>query len=293
MILWCSYSDYSNLCQGFSDSLNAVGVESENYSLTKHIFYDNNVLSAAKMIEKMEKADVIVMGHTNDLILDLCRDLGKKLIVLHTGTSFRQNPEKYNEIFKGIESWTDSPEFMKYGCKHYIHAAIDTNTIKPDFTFYDMTFAHYPSKSEVKGTLTIKKIIEGFDSINFLCNTDLVSHEKHLQRVSKCDFYIEMLSTTQNGNIYGSFGVSSSEAACLGKIVLTNSLFHSVYEDAYDDYGEMIICNSENELSSAINSLIHLTEEDILLKKKQTREWVVENHSFYATGLYLKQLLGI
>lgn len=293
MIGWFSYSDYSNLCFEFSKSLNSIGVESECYSLTPHAFgYETNVLSYDAMVSKMKECDCIVVGHTQEVIFNMCKDLGKRIFVIHTGTIFRQEPEKFNAIFNPVVERTlsDTMEFYDSGCKNftYVHAAFNTDKIKPDYYFNNRAFAHYPSKSTVKGTDAIKKVMEKINC-NFVCDTSIVSHEKNLERISDCDIYIEMMSPMQGDKVYCGFGTTAGEAACLGKVVITNSLFHHVYEQTYGTPGELMIANTESDLYTTVSVLNSIKPIQILDKQIATRKWIEKYHSYQSTGYYLHQ----
>lgn len=294
-VLFASYNDYSNLCQGFSDALNSIGIESSNAALSPHAFgYNTQVLSRNQMRNAMRDVDCIIIGHTHEMILDLCAGLGKRLFVIHTGTIYRQNPEKFNAIFNPVVERVliDSPEFFDKGGKNvgYIAAAMDMNNITSVFSIArNPVFAHYPSNPVVKGTETIKKMMSCFNAA-FLCDSEqIVSHEINLKRISECDVYIELFSPMQDGKPYGSFGVTSFEAAALGKIVVTNSTHHHVYKDAYGTNGELVIANTHQEFFNEIYKIIN---SDIAEKQRATRQWVEECHSLEATGRYLARLLG-
>ena len=129
-VLFASYNDYSNLCQGFSDALNSIGIESSNAALSPHAFgYTTQVLSRNQMRNAMRDVDCIVIGHTHEMMLDLCAGLGKRLFVIHTGTIYRQNPEKFNAIFNPVVERVliDSPEFFDF-C-HKAKSPIETASI--------------------------------------------------------------------------------------------------------------------------------------------------------------------
>ena len=294
MILFLTFNDYSNLCFNFSESLKSIGVRSQCLTLSSHPFgYEKQAIKVnhITMIEQIELADLVIIGHSSQHLLKFIPK-GKRLWVLHTGTPYRQNPETMNEAFNPIVegTLTDSPEFMTLGAKniHYIATAIDTDKIKLSTHKNEvLTFAHYPSNPVNKGTKEIKHMMADF-AVKFICNEAVVPHEENLKRINECDVYIELFAPKQKEKEYGSFGVTAFEAAALGKVVITNSLYDSVYEAAYGP-SKLIVANTENDFKACVNQLLLLQSFDDL--KQRTRFWIEKKHSYSATGTYLNTLL--
>lgn len=295
-ILWCSWSDYSNLTFHFAKSLQSIGIDSEALSLIPHSYgYKDQarVVTREEMKAEMEKADCIIIGHTAPVIFDMCKFMGKRLFVIHTGTLYRQNPQHYNLKYNPFveATLTDSPEFMSLGAKniHYIAAAIDTDAIKySPTTNIDPVFAHYPSQGGFKGTEKIKQMMAKFPNAKFICDEHIVPHDENLRRMAACDVYLELFSPTQEGNEYGSAGVTAWEAAALGKIVVTNTLYKEVYEKVYGDMA-LIIANTEDEFTSAVEAIIESSPTERAIGHLEARQWIEDKHSYKSTGNYLKQ----
>jgi len=298
MILFLTFNDYSNLCFNFSESLNSIGVKSQALTLSSHPFgYEKQAIKVGLMgmMEAMESADTIIIGHSSIHLLKSLSDQlkGKKVWVLHTGTPYRQAPESMNEEFNPIVTGTltDSPEFMSLGAKniHYIAGAIDTNKIL--FSTHknkELTFAHYPSNPANKGTAQIKNMMAEFP-VKFICDETILPHEENLKRISECDVYIELFAPKQRGKEYGSFGVTAFEAAAIGKVVITNSLYDSVYEEAYGS-SELVIANTESDFKGCVHQLMQL--QDLTHIKEINRLWIQKKHSYPATGTYLNNLIN-
>lgn len=291
MILFATYNDYSNLCYNFAESLKSIGIQAQALTLTPHIFgYSKQAIHVNHMtlVQAMETADLVIIGHSS-LHIKSFLPPGKRYWVLHTGTPYRQAPDKMNFAFADAERvLTDSPEFIALAPMTYIAAAINTDEIKfSDHKNGSLTFAHYPSNAMNKGTDKICKMMAEHD-VKFICKPDHVSHADNLKRISECDVYIELFATTQRGATYGSFGVTAFEAAALGKIVITNSLFNDVYKKAYGS-NELFICNDEPTFHNAITFL----KETPYIEngKKRSRAWIESKHNYTATGHYLKQLI--
>jgi len=297
MILFLTFKDYSNLCFNFSESLNSIGVKSKALTLSSHDFgYEKQSIKVGLMgmIEAIEQADTIIIGHSSIHILKSIREYvrDKKVWVLHTGTPYRQSPESMNDEFNPIVegTLTDSPEFMTLGAKniHYIACAIDTNKIQ--FSQHKnevLTFAHYPSNPANKGTKEIKQMMTDFP-VKFICDEGILPHEENLKRISECDVYIELFAPKQREKEYGSFGVTAFEAAAMGKVVITNSLYDEVYEEAYGP-SELVVANTESDFKGCVHQLLQL--QDLHDLKQRNRFWIEKKHSYSATGTYLKDLL--
>lgn len=297
MILFLTFNDYSNLCFNLSESLKSIGIKSKCLTLSAHPFgYEKQAIKVGLigMMEAVEQADVIIIGHSSiHLLKSLSEQLkGKRVWVLHTGTPYRQAPERMNEEFNPIVegTLTDSPEFMNLGAKniHYIAGAIDTDIIKfTNSNTTELTFAHYPSNPVNKGTKEIKQMMAEFP-VKFICDERILPHEENLKRIGECDVYIELFAPKQREKEYGSFGVTAFEAAAMGKIVITNSLYDDVYEQAYGP-NELIVANTESDFKGCVHQLLQLQNLDDL--KQRNRFWIEQKHSYSATGTYLNTIL--
>jgi len=296
-VLNLSYNDYANFNYMNCRALRSVGVECEALTMTPHVFGYSH---AAKLATRNEiriaacGADVIQIFHTSDFLLNLVDDLRKRIFVYHTGTIYRQKPDKYNSIFNPVveRTFIDSPEFFHLGAKNvtYIATAIDTNEIRLRPSGNDWPiFAHYPSLPDTKGTMKIMELMGKVDGVNFLVDTSKVNHDQNLERMARCDVYVELFSPLQNGQPYGSFGVTAFEAAAMGKSVITNSLFHDVYRNTYGIDGWLNICNTEREFVEMVRR-IH-TNGIAPERPAIIRKWIEDYHSLKATGEYLLKFL--
>lgn len=299
-IVFINYNDYSNLTFGWSQSLKSVGLDSDCFTLTRHDFdYHNQAeyVSQDRMKREISAADIVVIGHSKAFLLEMVKPFNKRVYVAHTGTEYRQSPNEMNAIFNTFVSGTitDSPEFMTLGARNivYVAAAIDTDTIVPRETNNNqLLFAHYPSKAINKGSDFIRKtmsdLLNEVGGFAFDYSESNLPHEANLERISKCDIYIEMFMPEQTGKPYGSFGVTAFEAAAMNKIVITNCAHLKVYKQAYSCIPKMIIANTETEFIDWIKIFIRDGISDI-----GSRNWIVEKHGLQATGKYLKQILGL
>lgn len=290
----CS-NDWANFAYNFSEALKSVGVDSYSYCLSSHPFgYErqSEVVKIDQLKELTKDADFIVVHHSCSELLPHISD--KKVIHYAAGTKYRQNYILLNEDFKdAIATFIALPEFQVYAPKgfHYVVGAIDCDYLQPVYKQDGpIIFGHYPSNPSVKGSDKIINVMNRLP-LNFLYSTERVSWNEHIERIKKCDVYIEMLAPEQGGKPYGSFGITALESAALGKIVMTQALNdNGIYKKNYgtpylqgiideNQLGEGLILFSLSNTSSTINYLQH-----------QVRDWVEENHSYQATG---KRVLNI
>lgn len=295
----CS-DDWANFSYDNAMALASIGVDCKSYKLNKHVFgYKNEseLVSLEKMREIIAHADIVNYIHGSISLFNATfgASSNKKIIVTYTGSAYRNAPEQHNEIFNpGVSlSLTDQCEFLNLGGKNikYISTAIDLNNFpEPDFTLNaPYVFGHFPSNPEVKGT---KEIINMMEMINvpLIYANQNVSHEQQINRMKKCDIYIELFKPELNGRPYGCFGVTAFEAAAMGKIVITNNVNYKVYEESYG-WCALCIANTPQEFYLSVKYLQSASKEEIELRKKESYKWIKDTHSYEASGKYLKNIL--
>lgn len=291
----CS-SDWSNFAYNFSESLRSVGIDSYSYCLAPHVFgypKQSEVVALDQLRSLTSDADFIVVHHSCNELLPHLSD--RKIIHYAAGTKYRQNPEGLNEAFKGaVKTFIALPEFQ-HTAKNFVYVvgAVDTDYLTPISTNapYYPTFAHYPSNSDVKGTEIINRITNDL-KVKYYHSVDKIDWQKQIDRMKRCDIYIELFAPTQGGKSYGSFGITCLEAAALGKVVITQNLTgEELYAKSYGDF-EPIKIKDEAHLSETIKGIITISLFDLNNQKVRTRDWVVRNHSYKATGEYVKRILN-
>lgn len=298
---WANYS-YANAC-----ALRSIGHNARALTLATHSFgyaKQADLVTAEHMLWQMKEADVIQLMHTCPVTLEMVKTIdrtGKKIVAYHTGTRFRQEPEKYNELFNPIidKGFTDQTEFMKLGIKDvsYVAVAIDVDAIRPGkvpgSNGEKLIVAHYPSRSQVKGTEKIKTMLAPFaDKFTIDISTEILTHDRNLERMQKCDIYIELFSPMQGDKEYGCFGVTSFEAAAMGKIVVTQNLNKDVYDNVYGEQDVLFSTPMNEHLFERTMNFLSTTSH-INNMQKLTRETIVKRHSYQATGKQIADLLNI
>jgi hypothetical protein len=233
------------------------------------------------------------------LIADPSIRANKKIIVWYTGTEYRQNSDALNLKFNPIvnKSIIALGEFEKLGAKNleYVVGAINVNKFFPQYSKNSVrTIGHFPSNEKVKGTSNIDEVIAKLKrkyTFNYAMSLNKVNYSQQISRMTNCDIYVEMCSVEQNGKPYGSWGITALEAAAMGKIVVTNSLYTDLYSRVYRECS-LQISNTKDELYNKLEQLLLLSDADLLNLKMQTRKWVENNHSYHATGTKMKKIFN-
>lgn len=285
--------DHANFAYDNMMALRSVGVECRGMKLEKHPFnYPEQLEITTKdqIIEAAKQSDVIQIFHSSRPMLNIVKNLSKALVVYHCSSDYRTRPIVMNEYFnRHVEkSVLCLTEFWGLGAKNPVYM---TGGLRDDgkISYKRRTkpvFAHYPSNPEIKGT---REIIQAFDQadIDLKWSTEQVSSEDQKKRMNGCDVYVELYKPYLYGQNYGSFGITALEAAAMGKVVVTQCLNLEVYERHYGDIPFFCVENYSH-LVSTIRHLNSLKPFQIRRLQRKTREWFVRNHSYEATGNYIK-----
>lgn len=302
-VLNCCVDDYANYSYDNSMALRAVGIDAVSIKRVKHVFgysEQSQVVSIGTMTDLIRKADIIQLMHSDEHALNICVALKKKNIyVYHTGTKYRNAPDHHNKVFNPHvkAAFTDQTEFMGTGLKNeaYIAGAVDAKKQKAFWFEVRKPFiiGHYPSNPVVKGT---DKIVEMMRKVRgpftFKYSKTKVSNVAQIERLKECDIYIELFKPELNGRPYGCYGVTAFEAAAAGKVVITNNIRPDVYARAYGDC-PFVIANTEADFIKEVTRLIHLQPIELSKLQIDTFNWVINKHSYKATGERIKSLLNI
>lgn len=299
-VLNISYDDYANFAHENANALRSVGVDCLDVKRVKHVFgynTESKLVSDNEIFALIDKYDIIQLFHSYDKFLNYAFERDKKIFVYHTGTTYRQNSEHYNKVFNDkVEiAFTDQCEFIGLGMKNetYIATAINTDLLKPiNLDKREHLFGHYPSNPTVKGTDKIMQMCADVKGIYDLLNvsTTLVSSSEQYKRMAKCACYIELFNLNQLGKQYGCYGVTAFEASALGCMVITNNVRQDVYKKFYGDCA-LIIANSEVEFKEAVKRVAGMSDLELKEACNKVRKWLVNKHSYKATGNYLKKYL--
>lgn len=296
----CSH-DWANFSYDNSKALNAVGIDCKSYKIFRHEFgYDSesSIIGFGRVKAVCKNASVIQIFHSDVAMYNIVSRLHKNIVVWHTGTKYRQDPHSYNAYFQGCKIIMALGEFMETAPSGaiYLVGAIDTDKYKTKYSpSRDLVIRHHPSNADVKGTKVIVRLMRRYkprQKLHFLWsdNRQKLSHPLHLKRLDECDAYIEMMAKHQQGKKYGSWGITTLEAACLSKIVITNHTTVDVYRARYGDPQIQIVSN-ETDFKEALDYVNGLSIDERIALMAKTREWVVEKHGYKASGKMLKKIL--
>lgn len=295
--------DWANFSHDNARALRSVGVDCKDVKLNPHGFKyhgESFLLDHAAIYDAIRESDVVQIFHSDITFLKYCHDNNKKIIVYHTGSTYRDKPDHYNAMFNPVveKSVIALGEFASLGCKNevYVVGAIDTAQEPRIETTRPYIIAHYPSNPKVKGSEKIRELMFGLDGSKQIARFDYcetrTDFARQRDRMSKCDIYIELFQKELGGKKYGSWGITALEAAALGKIVVTMNLSNEVYKKAYGDCA-LLLVEDELQFYEVMIRLMYSDEDYITILKKKTRQWVVDKHSLEATGKYLlKNVLG-
>jgi hypothetical protein len=302
-VLSICYDDYANLMYNNTQAMKAAGIDADCCKRRNHAFgYSNQapIASTSQMMEMARSFDIVQVFHTWEFIGNKAFENNKK-VIWHTGTSYRLNPNPYNDFFNPVVDMTitDQPEFMCLGAKniHYMATAIDTDKIKPIDREITSPYriGHFPSNPGFKGSDKVCEMVREVQKkypgkFIFDYSEKRIPHQANLERIARCDIYIEMFKPMMWSKEYGCFGVTAFEAAALGCRVITQNCYPAVYENAYGGDPPFAYARYEGTFQAAL-ALIgsHYSLKEL---KTLTREKLVEKHSMKATGERMKKLLS-
>ena len=283
--------DFANMSHENANSLRAVGVDCVDWTFQRHVF-NYQTQSEQATINDIAKHymsyDCVQVFHSDPRIFEVVRN-HPKLIIYHTGTRYRNNKEFYDSLFRGQRIFTDQCEFLLHN-KDFTYIAPHFSFVDPRPKRYDgtITIGHFPSNPIVKGTDKIKEMIKPFkDKFNFNIDETRYPHYNNLQRIAKCDIYIELFQPLLNGKLYGCFGVTAFEATALGCLVITNNLNPAAYEDVYGNHN-FILANNEEKFHNILNVI---TKDNFQLIRESTHNGFIGKHNMEAAGKHLLNLL--
>lgn len=291
-VLNIAWDDYANFSHSIASALRAVGVECDDVKIIGHAYnyaQTSRIVTDAELADLIRLADLIQVMHSDPALISLCK--GKRTVVWHTGTRYRQNPEKFNRIFnpRVERCFIALGEFAGLGAKRetYCCGPVDTDAIRPgDGTNQRLVIAHYPSNPGTKGTAVINEVIKELTG-DFEYRNDPYNlpHQEHLERMRACDIYVELLAPEQNGKPYGSFGITGLEAMAMNKVLITQA--PPLYEKTYGP-SPLTLIKTREDLRAELQGFINSGDGGPI-----TRAWALQNHSYRATGARIKAILGI
>lgn len=298
-VLNIASNDYANMSHNNANALRSIGVYCNDYALSTHPFgytSQSKAVSKNRIRDIVNTFDVVQIFHTCPILLNevLNANFKGKIIVYHSGTRYRDEPEFYNRIFNKVvhRCITDQTEFMELGAKYIEYLAPHTD-LKPVEKRKEgkLIIGHYPSNALVKGTKEIREMLEPFkDDFEIRIDETIIPHEENLKRIAECHIYIELFKPELNGKPYGCFGVTAFEATALGCLVVTNNLHREVYKGVYDE-APFFICNTTKEFESLFTNLITKDTDSFEIISEYLHGDFYNNHSIESTGKRILELI--
>lgn len=292
MILNICSNDYANYSHDNAKALRSIGIECLDLVLMPHRFYQeqSTLVRIEQMIEQVKRAEVVQLFHSESDLYDIIKPYARRVVIYHTGTRYRENHERLNKVFAGHRTASDQTEFSVLGDHTYIVSPVEL-PVAPAYRTGRLKIGHYPSEPITKGTAEIIEMLKPFAGrYEWLHSTVRVPNSQQLERMAKCDIYIELFKPVMNGRTYGCFGVTALEAAAMGKIVVTNNLYPDVYRSAYGSCPFTTV-NTPDEFHNAVDQLLRLNAKFIRDLQIETAAIVRENHSYEATGNRIMKFL--
>ncbi len=230
----------------------------------------------------------------------------KKVVVDFGGSTYRNHPEQCNAVFNRFSDTSIIlyPTLLGKGANNeqYIAFPVDTDFIQPCYKKKSgkLVIGHFPSSTYTKGTETIVSVINelqsGMGNKFEYVGTELpktlkgaynasykVNWLNQLKRIEQCDILIETVQPEIDGKPFGEWGNQTLEAAAMGKIVVTNSIYQDIYKKEYGD-SEICVANDAEQLKDRLIEILNMDYNEIVAKQKATRAWVVKKHSYPVTA---------
>jgi hypothetical protein len=299
VVLGCD-CDWANVGYGYQEALRAVGVNATCVALKPHPFgYEKGarVVTSDEMSDLFENADVIINMHSHNLSGPRP---GKLVGVFHGGNTYRNATSQHNAVFNEFCAFSlvQTGDLMGHGARneHMLMPPIDSNAIRPRIGIMGdrITVAHYPRSGAEKGTANVKaafkKLAKHKAKPILLLSESRLPWPENIGRMGDCDIYVESCAPTHTGHKFGAWGITALEAACLGKIVVTNDLYTKEYCEIYGDY-PIQVANSSEEIVKRIKELLAMSRDDLENLQVDTRQWAEEKHSFAAVGSRLARII--
>lgn len=308
-ILVIALEDWGNSGYAYSRALQSAGHEVVAIKGKFHPFgYPEQMAVAGDQIpqETIDAADVLFVVHTIPVGVTP-EDLKKKCVVVHHGGSqYRSNPDAANLFWNEYADATviETPDLFGLGAKNetLVPTPVDTAALQPvmrEASSKRLFIGHYPSDSTKKGSETVGEVLHKLknesalkDRFEYEIGLDQVTWPAQIERMRRCDVYVDVMLQELWGKPYGEYGIAAREAAALGCVVVSAHRHAEVYADQYGARSPVIPANSAEELESALRGLILSKRAEVNMKQMAMREWVNENHSYVATGRRLGAVLS-
>lgn len=286
-------SDWANFGYQNAKALRSIDIDAVSYCRKAHPFnYEESseVVTEFFMQKEVQAADVVQIMHTDKRMLEIIKPYihtNRKFYVYHTGTTYRQDPKYFNDLFNPVvtRSFTDHCELLELGAKdcHYITSPVDIHRLEQfdgrcRYKNKKQIIGHFPSNPEKKGTEKIRQLLDPFKNrYEIRIDETILPHRENLKRIAECDIYFELFAPKQNDKPYGHWGVTAFEAAAMGVKVITQNYEWRHYAKIYGSVPFFLVHNDES-VAHLLNSMWELKPD-------------MSQHSYQNTGKRILSLI--
>ena len=297
-------NDWANVGYEFAKALRSVGVNAEmligNYHAFGYPQQGKLISSVKRLTEYLEKAGIIQFMHSQfpaDIALPMN---GKPVYVFHGGTVYRNNAESFNAFFNEIVTGTliQSSDLFGLGAKneHWVLPCIDASNYQPIYDRQDpekLIIGHFHWNREGKVSAILDEAVEKLEAdpetkgrFEVRMDARRVSWRENISRIAACDLVVDQLK--------GLWGVTSLEAAALGKVPVSGFDALNRYETEYGTCGLAVVKSKDSDdLAQVLKTFIVMPDNDLRVWKLKARQWVKNLHSYECIGTKLKEIYGL
>jgi hypothetical protein len=290
-ILNLSTNDYANYAHDNARALRAIGIDCKDAVINQHPFgyvTQGQIVTAGDIINAYRQYDCIQIFHSDVNLYNLVKS-HPNIVVYHTGTRYRQQPEYHDNVFANCKIATDQCEFLLLKDDMFYIAPHTDLKPTPKPKEGKLIIGHYPSNSVVKGTDAIQRMLAPFlNDFDIQIDRKQFTHKEHLKRVAECHIYIELYAPEQDGKPYGCFGTSAFEATALGCLTITNNINRSAYESVYGQQ-PFLTPHTEKAFQNTIFGLHDRDMFDMAIETMHAGFWA--KHGIIETGQRIKQII--
>lgn len=310
-VVFLSLGDWANVGSHLAESLRRVGVEAKSWA-SWHLRMDypikSNIYTAWEEVqEDVEKAEVVWLMH-GQVFKHRVPYWKKSQIICayHGGPPLLQMDKEGSSVSQNFfqrflnrdlhpihfiqhPKMYDNCYFLEK--RYLLSPPVDTERLQPTYHRRSkLMIGHFPRNTgtglKTKGHEKVVNVIHSLNGVYSHCiDTKFIDWKYHIDRVAKCDVYIEKLSV-----VLREWGMTALEAAALGKIVIGQFDNRETYEKYYGA-SPIINASTEPELKEVLYDISTWSRDRILDHQKRTRAWVEKYHSFEAIGSRLKNIL--
>ncbi len=272
----------------YSDKYEAIYwlEKSHPFRFPHAILYEN--LSVKEIEKTFDEVDFIQIAHTHypEHVNGVEIPMYKIKSQYHTGFHYREFHEKADEMDRkyNIPVVFATPDLCRFNEDLIpLRYPIDTKVIYNKYSKNNKSMVvHSPSSSVMKGTELVDFIVSPvshFFEVSYVSTRDIMWEDSLLLK-SHSIIYVDHMYKP-----YGSFGISSVEAATVGAIPIAYGKDFNMKDCPF------ISVNNEQELWSEVSRILRIADYRYK-KSKDCQEWALDNFSLEITAKQLEEDYG-